>query len=90
MDIFEEYLNDESVEKRERAKLWRTYIGLQAVDNLTVSNHLIEIARQHIEGEISINEACQLIEEYYRKKKDMIPNAHSSQKGLFEQPYIDE
>lgn len=37
MHIFDEYLNDENVDKRERAKLWRTSIGFQAVDNLTVS-----------------------------------------------------
>ena len=52
MHIFDEYLNDENVDKRERAKLWRTSIGLQAVDNLTVSGLLIEMARKHIEGEI--------------------------------------
>ena len=49
MHIFDEYLNDENVDKRERAKLWRTSIGLQAVDNLTVSGFLIEMARKHIE-----------------------------------------
>jgi len=40
MHILDEYLNDENVDKRERAKLWRTSIGLQAVDNLTVSGFL--------------------------------------------------
>lgn len=56
MNMFEEYLNNENLEKRERAKLWRTSIGLQAVDNLHVSNFLIETARKHIEGEISMDE----------------------------------
>lgn len=51
MNVFEEYLNSEDLEKRERAKLWRTSIGLQDVDNLRVSNFLIETARKHIEGE---------------------------------------
>ena len=37
MNLFEEYLNNENLDKRERAKLWRTSIGLQAVDNLRVS-----------------------------------------------------
>ena len=32
MNVFEEYLNSEDLEKRERAKLWRTSIGLQDVD----------------------------------------------------------
>lgn len=50
MNLFEEYLNNENLDKRERAKLWRTSIGLQAVDNLRVSNFLIKTARKHIEG----------------------------------------
>lgn len=68
MNIFDEYLNDENIEKRERAKLWRTSIGLQAVDNLRVSNFLIETARKHIEGEISMDEVSRLIDEHYKKK----------------------
>lgn len=69
MYIFDEYLNDKDLDKRERAKLWRTSIGLQAVDNLRVSDFLIETARKHIEGEISMNEVNQLIKEYYESKK---------------------
>ena len=69
MYIFDEYLNDKDLDKRERAKLWRTSIGLQAVDNLRVSDFLIETARKHIEGEISMDEVNQLIKEYYESKK---------------------
>ncbi len=68
MNVFEEYLNSEDLEKRERAKLWRTSIGLQAVDNLQVSKFLIETARKHIEGEISMDEVSRLIDEHYKKK----------------------
>ena len=70
MHIFDEYLNDENVNKRERAKLWRTSIGLQAVDNLTVSGFLIEMARKHIEGEISMDEVSRMINEHYKKPKE--------------------
>lgn len=69
MLIFDEYLNDENVDKRERAKLWRTSIGLQAVDNLTVSGILVEMARKHIEGEISMDEVNKMIEEHYAQKR---------------------
>lgn len=69
MHIFDEYLNDENVDKRERAKLWRTSIGLQAVDNLTVSGFLIEMARKHTEGEISMDEVNKMIEEHYAQKQ---------------------
>ncbi|MFK2325001.1 antitoxin VbhA family protein [Bacteroides fragilis] len=56
------------MEKRERAQLWRTSIGLQDVDNLRVSNFLIETARKHIEGDISMDEVSRLIDEHYKKK----------------------
>ena len=68
MNVFEEYLNSEDLEKRERAKLWRTSIGLQDVDSLRVSNFLIETALKHIEGEISMDEIGRSIDEYYKKK----------------------
>ncbi len=41
MNVFEKYLNSEDLKKRVRVKLWRVSIGLQAVDNLRVSNFLI-------------------------------------------------
>lgn len=69
MDIFNEYLNDENVEKRERAKLWRASVGLQAVDNLRVSNFLVETARKHIGGLISMDEVHKMIDEHYEKKR---------------------
>lgn len=69
MHIFDEYLNDRDLEKRERAKLWRTSIGLQAVDNLRVSSFLIETARKHIEGDISMDEVSRLIDKHYKKKR---------------------
>lgn len=69
MHIFDEYLNDENVDKRERAKPWRTSIGLQAIDNLTVSGVLIEMARKQIEGEISMEEVNKMIEEHYAQKQ---------------------
>ena len=69
MYIFDEYLNDKDLDKRERAKLWRTSIGLQAVDNLRVSDFLIETARKHIEGEISMDEVNKMIEEHYAQKR---------------------
>ena len=51
--------------KCERAKLWRASIGLQAVDNLRVSSFLIETARKHIEGLISMDEVHKMIDEHY-------------------------
>ena len=53
-DPFREYLIQAEPGRREKGYAWNTAIGLQAVDNLTVSGFLIEMARKHIEGEISI------------------------------------
>jgi len=54
---FEEYIRQGEPDKKERAQIWRTAIGLQQVDGLEVSDYLKELARRNIEGEISIDEA---------------------------------
>ena len=58
---FDEYIQQGEPDKRKRADAWRVAIGLQAVDGLTTSDYLNETARRNIEGEISIDEACQLV-----------------------------
>ena len=65
MALFEEYKNhpDESV--RERTTHWTIAIGLQCVDGLNVSDFLIQVARQEIEGKITMNKAQTLIDEHY-------------------------
>lgn len=47
---------------------WQTAIGLQAVDGLKPSEYLKEKARQHIEGDITIDEVKQLVDSYYKSK----------------------
>lgn len=65
---FEEYLRQGEPQQRERAEAWRVAIGLQAVDGLKTSEYLQETARRNIEGEISIDEARELIKTYYISK----------------------
>ena len=50
MALFEECKNHTDPFVRERANNWTIAIGLQRVDGLSVSNFLIEVARQKIEG----------------------------------------
>lgn len=57
-------------EKREKAKIWQAAIGLQGVDGLKVSEYLLQVAKQHIEGEISIKQARYLIDSYYDSKSN--------------------
>lgn len=59
--MFEEYIKNGTPEQKERAENWQIAIGLQDVDNLKVSQVLIELARRHIEGKITIEEVEQRI-----------------------------
>lgn len=65
MENFEEYLRQGEPSKVEKAKVWKTAIGLQQVDGLKPSDYLIETARQNIEGDITIEEVKQRIDSYY-------------------------
>ena len=65
---FDEYIRHGDPQKRERAEAWRVAIGLQAVDGLKTSEYLQEAARRNIEGEISIDEARELVKQYYITK----------------------
>ena len=68
---FEEYIKQSDPNKKSRAYMWATAIGLQKVDGLKVSNYLLELARRNIEGEITIDEVQTLIESYYENYQDI-------------------
>ena len=65
---FDEYIRQGEPTQREKAGYWQTAIGLQAVDGLKVSGYLQETARRHIEGNITIDEARDLVNQYYTTK----------------------
>ena len=65
---FDEYIRQGEPDKKEKASIWQTAIGLQAVDGLKTSDYLKETARKHIEGDIDIDEARELIKAYYQSK----------------------
>ena len=52
-----EYIKQGEPNKSEKAKTWETAIGLQDVDGLKPSKYLIDTAKEHIEGNIDIEEA---------------------------------
>ena len=66
MDNFDEYLRQGEPNKAEKAKIWKTAIGLQQVDGLTPSQYLIETAKQNIEGDITIEEVKKQLDSYYK------------------------
>ncbi len=48
---FDEYIRQGEPDKKEKASILRTAIGLQAVDGLKAPDYLKDTARKHIEGE---------------------------------------
>ena len=78
---FEEYIREGEPGKRERAYAWRTAIGLQAVDGLQVSDYLRTTARRNIEGEITVDEARDLIKTYYLTKTQREPDDDEKQEA---------
>lgn len=68
MSEFDEYIVHGEPGQREKADAWQTAIGLQNVDGLKVSDYLLDTARQHIEGDITIDEVQQRIKAYYETK----------------------
>lgn len=68
MDNFDEYLVQGEPNKSEKAKAWKTAIGLQQVDGLKPSEYLIENAKLNIEGDISLADVKQRIDGYYQQQ----------------------
>lgn len=66
-DPFKEYIKESEPTKRDRLYAWHTAIGLQAVDGLKTSKYLVNTAIKNIEGDISIDEASELLNSYYEE-----------------------
>ena len=65
---FDSYIRQGEPDKKEKSIAWAIATGLQQVDGLTPSKYLYETARRNIEGEITIEEAKELIDSYYESK----------------------
>ena len=65
-----EYIKQGEPEKQEKAKAWETAIGLQDVDGLKPSEYLLDTAKEHIEGNINIDEAKKRINSYYEQSNE--------------------
>ena len=78
---FDEYIRQGEPAQRERAEAWRVAIGLQAVDGLKTSEYLQETARRNIEGDITIDEARELVKTYYQSKTQHEPDDDDKQEA---------
>ena len=69
MPNLEEYIRQGEPMQRERGQIWQTAIGLQQVDGLNTSAYLLQTAKQHIEGDITLQKAKELIDAYYQSQQ---------------------
>ena len=65
-----EYIKQGEPKKKEKAEAWETAIGLQDVDGLKPSEYLLETAKEHIEGNIDIEEVKNRINKYYKESSE--------------------
>ena len=77
----DEYIRQGEPSQKEKASIWQTAIGLQAVDGLHTSEYLRDTACKHIEGEIDIDEARELIRSYYQSKTLREPDDEEKQEA---------
>ena len=68
MRDFEEYKRLGEPEKKEKSEIWSVAVGLQQTDGLTPSEYLMETARRNIEGDITIKEVKECLNEYYKAR----------------------
>lgn len=69
MDL-SEYIRQGEPSQKEKSEAWMTAIGLQDVDGLQTSPYLLDTAKNHIEGKISIDEAEQRLFSYYEEREE--------------------
>ena len=68
MSEFDEYIRQGEPGRKEKAQAWQTAIGLQDVDGLKPSPYLIDTAKKHIEGDITIKDVKDMLDSYYKSK----------------------
>lgn len=77
MENFGEYEIQGEPEKKEKALIWQAAIGLQATDGLQVSQYLIELAKDNIEGNKTIYDVKESIQTYYKLQNNRDDNSRT-------------
>lgn len=80
-DTFDHYLQEQEPDKLGKVQAWRTAIGLQEVDGLHPSTYLLETAKRHIEGELSIDEVRDLLDTYYEANPEVGDDAQRTEEA---------
>ena len=69
MSEFDEYIRQGEPGRIEKATAWKAAIGLQDVDGLKPSAYLVDTAKRHIQGDITIDQVKGLIDSYYKSRQ---------------------
>ena len=77
----EEYIRQGEPSRIEKSEAWQTAIGLQAVDGLKTSVYLLDTAKEHIEGKLSMDEAQKRIQSYYEQRADRAEIEHDTKEA---------
>lgn len=72
-DPFEEYIKLGEPDKADKAYAWQTAVGLQDVDKLRPSEYLLNMAKENIDGKISMDEVRKRIDSYYEESAHHVP-----------------
>ncbi|MDO4439492.1 MAG: Fic family protein [Eubacteriales bacterium] len=80
-DPFKEYIQASEPDKASKGYAWSTAIGLQDVDGLTPSKYLIKTAISNIEGEITMDEAKNLIDSYYEERPENVSDEERTEEA---------
>ena len=84
----EEYIKQGEPDRAEKSEAWQTAIGLQAVDGLNTSDYLLDTAKEHIEGKITIDEAQKRIHSYYEQRSVRTETENETKEADFVSPRI--
>ncbi len=79
-ELFEKYSKNAEPTEYYRAYAWKTAIGLQQVDGLEPSEYLVKTAEKNISGDISFDEAHELIASYYKESQTKAQRAEEADK----------
>ena len=80
-DLFEQYLKDVEGDKSDKTYLWSTAIGLQDVDGLRPSKYLFDTAIENIEGKITIKQAQERIDSYYKENDSRLSDMERTEEA---------
>ena len=75
------YIKEGDPSEVEKTKIWETAIGLQEVDGLKPSKYLVETAKEHIAGDISLKEVEKRINKYYEAQDKRVTEEESSEEA---------